>query len=1136
MPETGKGDGDMKIRRYISVLLSVILAVGGVAYADKQELYARYAWDGSGNQNMSVGYLEGSLLEVEKEKTKVVQLRSGGGANYVQLNCADSLFKPSDPPKSVAVTVRYFDEYAGAYFTIDHTTSRANRVAAEKVTMLGDNQFKEHTFYFDECYFKNDNAGADLLIACWTSSYGGSKGPVYIEWVEVKESFPQKPVIAEYSTGSLGNTFDYDEEKILTATLKNLTQSTELTVDGKYEILSYDKRLLEDGIIDKTVIAPQKNGELKIQLHNADECSKYFIRTTLNYSGEYNGERISGSVAGEDIHFAVANKRKASEKPNPMMRTQIQFQFNNREPDMTELYKMASDVGFSGIREYSMWNKNSAKAPYTEYVFKPAFDLTHELDMTQNMAVAMGHPSYGGETHIPVTDEEIKAIADYAGWFVKTYGDKLEYYEVWNEPNVYGGFNKDYATPQQYTELTKAIYKQVKTAKPDIKVTACSTATLHDAFIDACIEAGILDYCDAVSVHPYDWDTNLEDTGKDRLRNDVYRERAAKLRKKLDDAGHPEIEISWTELGVRSGALWASELAQASYLTQLMAMIQGDNVADNIYQFNFVNPGLDNDLRTGESHWGLLYDKSETTGPYAAKLSYLAMAGYNKLLGDAAVSGKIVKDKTSVYKFTRSSDGKDVIVLWSDNSYDNVGLNLGTNEVEVYDMYSNKTGDLRSKDGRYSFTTTFEPMYIVGNFAAFEECAPAVTIYNARAFAAPSDRAVFTIRDAQGRNLKIDAEARDNIEIVRNDGMDCGSAEITVATAEDTADENTLRIKMYDGDDLIFITRVHVVRTKPMELVGKIERVNATSSQTEAHISITNTASQNTFSGKVTADFTAYGGRVETRYFENVKPKETVTVKLNVPQSYVQRTFNFNADVELDYGYKTTVAVRCTGLTAGFADKKPPISGKLDYNDWQGGDFYAADRKMDVKYKDDWSGKEDCSVLGKLKWDEENLYLLAVVTDNVFFQDKSGADMWSGDGIQFAISTAEDRKLSSGGSFTEFGLSKTPDGVQLFRFESLSSAEKAMQAESSTQLEKNVLVDNCECSVEKQDGKYVYRARIPWSEILPGVTKIKDRELGFSMLVNDNDGAGRGWLQFSDGIGQTKSANLYSMLNLSEGQ
>lgn len=1129
----------MKIKRYMAILLSIILIIGNIVYAeetDKQELYARYAWDGSGNKNMSVGYLEGGLLETEKEKTKVIKLRTDGGANYVQLNCADSLFKPNNPPESVAVTVRYFDEYAGAYFTIDHTTSRANRVAAEKVTMTGDNQFKEHTFYFDECYFKNDNAGADFLIACWSSAYGGSTGPVYIEWVEVKESFPQKPVIAEYSTGSLGNTFDYDDDKILTATLKNLTQSTELTVDGKYEILSYDKRLLEDGVIDKTVIAPQKVRELKIQLHNVNECSKYFIRTTLNYSGAYNGEIINGDVVGDDIHFAVANKRKASEKPNPMMRTQIQFQFNNREPDMTELYQMASDAGFSGIREYSMWNKNSPKAPYKEYVFKPAFDLTKELDMTQNMAVAMGHPTYGGETHIPVTDEEIKAISDYAGWFVETYGDRFEYYEVWNEPNVYGGFNKDYATPQQYTELTKAIYKRVKAANPSIKVTVCSTATLHDAFIDACIEAGILDYCDVISVHPYDWDTNLDDTGKDRLRNDIYRERAAKLRKKLEDAGHPEIEISWTELGVRSGSLWASEIAQASYLTQLMAMIQGDHVADNIYQFNFVNPGLDNDLKTGESHWGLLYDKSEITGPYSAKLSYLAMAGYNKLLSDVKPSGKIIKDKTSVYKFTRNSDGKDVLVLWTDNSYDNIGINLGTNEVEVYDMYSNKTGDLKSKDGKYSFTTTFEPMYIVGNFSAFEECVPIVTIDNARAFVAPSDKATFTIHDTQGRNLRIDAEARDNIEIAQNDGMQNGKAEITVATAEETADENTLRIKMYDGDDLVFITRVHVVRTQPMKLVGKIEKVNDTSSRTEAHISITNMAAQNTFSGKVTADFTAYGGKVETRYFENVKPKETVTVKLNVPQSYVQRTFNFNANVELDYGYKTTVAVKCTQLTAEFANEKPPISGKLNYNDWQGGDFYAADRKMDVRYKDDWSGKDDCSVLGKLKWDDENLYLLAVVTDNVFFQDKSGSDMWSGDGIQFAISTAEDRKLSSGGSFTEFGLSKTPDGVQLFRFESLSSAEKAMQAESSTKLEKNVLVNDCECSVEKQNGKYVYRARIPWSEILPGVTKIKDRELGFSMLVNDNDGAGRGWLQFSDGIGQTKSANLYSILNLSDGQ
>lgn len=171
--------------------------------------------------------------------------------------------------------------------------------------------------------------------------------------------------------------------------------------------------------------------------------------------------------------------------------------------------------------------------------------------------------------------------------------------------------------------------------------------------------------------------------------------------------------------------------------------------------------------------------------------------------------------------------------------------------------------------------------------------------------------------------------------------------------------------------------------------------------------------------------------------------------------------------------------------------------------------------------------------MGKLKWDKENLYLLAVVTDDVFYQVNSGANMWNGDGIQFGVCTEEDRKLSAGGSFSEFGLSKTPDGVQLFRFESLSAADKAMNVDSSTELEKNVLIENCECTIEQIDGKYVYRARIPWAEILPGVAVVEQNsKLGFSMLINDNDGKGRGWLQFSDGIGQTKAANLYSMLSL----
>ncbi len=1126
--------------KYISVLLSLTCLFGNAGFAQEVQtntgsISAIYAWDGTTvNQNISVGYIEGSRLEVEREKTKLVQLRSGG-ATYVGLNLADTAFPNNGEPKSVAITVRYYDEFAGAYFTIDHTSSQGARTPAEKIEMAGDATFKEHTFHIDECYFQNDNAGFDLLLATWTSAYGGSTGPVYIQWIKIEESFPQKPVRAEFSTGTLGNIFDDEDEKLLTAEIKNLTPETPLTVSGSYEILSYDKKLLESGVIEEREIEAKGSAAQVLRL-SVSECGKYYVRTSLTYQGDYNGEILEGEITGDDIHFSIVNKREPDEKPNPMMRTQIQFQFNDREKDMAGLYQMAADIGMSGIREYAMWNRNSANAPYNPYVFAPAFALTDELGMTGNMAVAMGHPQYGGETYVPTEQEAVEALCDYEEWFVTEYGDQFEYYEIWNEPNVYGGFNINYATPQQYTALVKAVYTRIKSVNPAMKVVAMSTATVDDSFLDSCIEAGILDYCDAISCHPYDWDTNADETGKDRIRNDVYRERAAHVRKKLDDAGYPDIEISWTEMGVRSGPLWASEIAQAAYLTQLMAIMQGEAVADNIYQFNFVNPGLDDDLRTGESHWGLLYDNKEQTGPYAAKLSYIAMAGYNKFLADAKPTGNIIKDGTSIYRFERNSDNKDVIVLWSDNSYDNIGLNLGTSEIEVYDMYSNKQGTLKSSGGTYSFTTTFEPMYLVGDFQSFEECEPAISVGNARAFAAPSDQTAFTIEDRFGRSLRIEAEARDAIEIIKNDGMINGNADISVKTDDDIAPENTLKIKLYDGDDLVFLTRVHVIATEPMKLEGTVEKVNSVSARAVANISITNMAAQNVFSGTVTADFTEYGGKIEERRFENVLPKETVTVQLNVPESLVQRTLNFDADVSLDYGYSTSVRVQLTQLNADYAEEKPPINGILEYSDWSGGDFFAADREIDVQYIDDWGGKNDCSVIGKLKWDEKNLYLLAVVTDDVFFQEKSGSEMWNGDGLQFAVSTDEDRRLASGGSFTEFGLSKTPEGVQLFRYESLSAVDKAMNIDSATALEKNVLVENCECSVEEQDGNYIYRARVPWSEILPGVESIQDRKLGFSILVNDNDGSGRGWLEFSSGIGSTKSAALYSMLTLSGGQ
>lgn len=206
----------MKMKKFMSFLIAFVLCFGNLVFAEEtvsSQRYARFAWDGTSSENMNVGYLEGSMLTVTKEKTKMVQLR-GGGSSYVGLNLSDSVFKPTAPTMSVAVTVRYYDESEGAYFTIDYTNPSSSRVAAEKVAMTGGGEFKEHTFY----------------------------------------------------------------------------------------------------------------------------------------------------IVGDDIHFAVANKREPDEKLNPMMRTQVQFHVGTRINDQEELMRMVADAGMSGTREYGQWTANNAYA------------------------------------------------------------------------------------------------------------------------------------------------------------------------------------------------------------------------------------------------------------------------------------------------------------------------------------------------------------------------------------------------------------------------------------------------------------------------------------------------------------------------------------------------------------------------------------------------------------------------------------------------------------------------------------------------------------------------------------------------------------------------------------------------------
>ena len=163
-----------------------------------------------------------------------------------------------------------------------------------------------------------------------------------------------------------------------------------------------------------------------------------------------------------------------------------------------------------------------------------------------------------------------------------------------------------------------------------------------------------------------------------------------------------------------------------------------------------------------------------------------------------------------------------------------------------------------------------------------------------------------------------------------------------------------------------------------------------------------------------------------------------------------------------------------------------------------------------------WTGADDLSADVGMSWRDGQLLLYARVRDDVFSCDYKADEIWKGDSIQFAIDPGHTEDVALGRAY-EIGLAMTPGYVPQVWCWSAPAGEQTGPIEAGLDV--------------KRDGEYTYySAEIPLSA-LPSLKPAVGKVIGFSILVNDNDGQGRkGWLQWTPGIGRGKSPALYGDL------
>lgn len=149
---------------------------------------------------------------------------------------------------------------------------------------------------------------------------------------------------------------------------------------------------------------------------------------------------------------------------------------------------------------------------------KPEFYISTDFDSNISRLVSEGisiyyvlnfwdkanHPEGWEVANRFETEEDIDHYLEYVRFIVNQFKGRVEYYEIWNEPDV--GYPLQYIRPEDYINLAKRTIPVIKEIDPDAKVVVgCTSGTDNPRsreYLFKILNSDLMQIADVVSWHP----------------------------------------------------------------------------------------------------------------------------------------------------------------------------------------------------------------------------------------------------------------------------------------------------------------------------------------------------------------------------------------------------------------------------------------------------------------------------------------------------------------------------------------------------------------------------------------------------------------------------------------------------------
>ncbi len=928
------------------------------------------------------------------------------------------------------------------------------------------------------------------------------KGKLYMNAVETEENFG-----FNYFTGSPTVELDMVNEA-----------SSKQDYAMKYELMD-----------DKGFIVWEKEEELSFEaneqkLHQVKvDADCYGIMTLIATATD----KADGNVSQYRRHIALINAPENG-KQNPVMGATYQFRPTHADY-YDDMIGLMGKAGFSNIRfEWTNANRtydSSGKFVLTEDE-KIGLEAAKENKLLINIILMHNHKD--PVLNMPVTDSELedwKHYCEQVALLLKDYPYGVAY-EIWNEPNIVQ-FNPN-ATVEDYIKLVKISYNTIKKIDPDAIIVGGSNSGFGGKFANDFM-AGAADSMDVISLHPYTW---MQGPEAGQLMPRLLERRAT-----MDELGCEEKSMWTTEHG---WYLHVGVPEQAIYTVQEYILNQvNDNIMSKIQTFDFV----DNDAYNREN-FGLI-NASVDYDSFLARPSFVAMANYNTLMTDSVYDKTIeYEPMQNVYHF-KLADGRDMITFWTLDGNNPIAFDLGTDSVEVCDLYGN-TEKQYGVDGKFQFDANPYPQYIIGNFRKLEKCAELFSTNKDVLNVVNFDKSEIAIDNRTNRRFEVSSLTSANVTAPAdgkigkerksliysmgdisaatekvNEGRNGSILSTEIRELVDEKAEN-VEIRLTDGGKLYYKKLLNVFCVPDVTVEHYI--AHNVGDRWQYIIEATNNKHNEAVKGKVEISAPeGFSKRIPSWSTGTINAGQKKKIKIPIPDLMDRSETNFEGKLVLDSGFSVDVSQELSfqGLTK--TRIAPTIDGALDKGEWPDAYKIELNRKSGtiIPVNGTHTGDSDASAEIYMCFDDTKLYFAARVKDDVQAEDPQKR-LWSCDGFQFNV--AMEKKTSA--SYTELGLALC-DGVP-----AISRTSGLIAQGLGAEFPNELMIVRDESAKET-----IYEFAVPFTEIYPPDFNVREySNLNISILLNDRDSEEASdrdsMLEWGSGIGLTKDPAQYFTYSL----